>query len=159
MESKIREIPVAYSPQQTPQTSQDVGVQASDHPLEIAVVFTDLPSTLSSLEAAAAFAANLDAKLRLIVTQVVSYAAPIEMPPVPPQIVEERLLALASRTAVDTKVDIYLCRDEAMTLLQVLEPKSLVVIGGRRRWWWTPERNLAKKLRRGGHEVIFKKTE
>jgi hypothetical protein len=159
MESTIREIPLAFGLRSATQTPQDVGIQASDPPLEITVVSTDPAGTRAALGAAAAFVRNLEARIRLIVPQVVSYAAPLEMPPVPPRIVEERLLALASRTAVDTTVDIYLCRDEAETLLRVLKPQSLVIIGGRRRWWSTPERRLARKLRRGGHEVIFTETE
>jgi hypothetical protein len=53
----------------------------------------------------------------------------------------------------------YLCRDSSETLLAVLKPRSLVVIGGRRRWWPTREERLAKKLRGAGHEVIFAELE
>jgi len=45
------------------------------------------------------------------------------------------------------------------TLKAVLSQRSLVVVGGHKRWWPTPEKRLARKLRRAGHEVIFTETE
>jgi len=60
---------------------------------------------------------------------------------------------------VETSVHIYLCRDRFETLASVLSPRSIVVLGGRKRWWPTREKSLASKLRKAGHEVVFKETE
>ena len=63
------------------------------------------------------------------------------------------------QSAVDTAIQIYLCRDRWEALFSVLKPYSLVVIGGKKRWWPTPESRLANKLRNAGHEVILTETE
>ena len=59
-----------------------------------------------------------------------------------------------SQDTVKTTVHLYLCRDRVATLLHVLAPNSLVVIGRRRRWWPTAETRLAKVLRSNGHQVV-----
>jgi hypothetical protein len=66
---------------------------------------------------------------------------------------------IASQSPVATKVQIYLCRDQFETLKMVLNPSSLVLLAGPKRWWSTPERRLARKLRKAGHEVILKEME
>lgn len=159
MEKTLHYVPAASRLAVASKCPQGSKVGSLGDPLEVAVVFTDPQSTLVALKAAAIFAENLNIGIRLIVPQVVSYAAPLEMPPVPPRIVEERLLALASRTWIDTRVEIYVCRNEAGTLLRVLKPHSVVMIGGRRRWWPCREKRLARALRRAGHEVIIPKSE
>jgi len=50
---------------------------------------------------------------------------------------------------------IYLCRSRIETLLQVLRPPSLLVIGGRRRLWPTAESRLSKAAISAGHSVAF----
>jgi hypothetical protein len=67
---------------------------------------------------------------------------------------ERRLRVLAGQSRVETRVSIYLCRDALPTLLSVLKPHSLVVVGSRKRWWPTAEKRLAAKLRRAGHVVM-----
>jgi hypothetical protein len=42
---------------------------------------------------------------------------------------------LASEQILAPAVEIYLCRDKNETILKVLDPDSLVVIGGWKRWW------------------------
>jgi hypothetical protein len=127
--------------------------------MEVAVVFTNPQSTFKALKAAAASANGLDARVRLIVLQVVSHALPLDEPPVPVHFTEERVLPLVSDLGVDTRVDILLCRNKREGLMHALKPRSLVVVGSRRRWWPTWEKRLAKQLRRGGHEVILTETE
>jgi hypothetical protein len=72
---------------------------------------------------------------------------------------ERQFRVLAGQSPVDTVVRIYLCRDRMDALVQMLKPRSLVVVGGRRRWWPTEETRIARRLRRAGHEVIFTETE
>lgn len=135
------------------------GIESLGHPIEVTVVFTDPQSTQKALKTAADAASDLDAGIRLIVPQVVSYAAPLELPPVPSHIAEQQFRNFASNANVDTKVDIYLCRSVRDSLLHALKPHSLVVIGSRRRWWPTPEKSLARKLRQAGHDVILTERE
>lgn len=126
--------------------------------LEVNVIFTDDEGTLTALKTAGALAHDLRARINLLVFQVVPLAFPLTRPPVSIPLTEQRLLDLACQGAqgpLDTDVHLYLCRDKRQVLLQVLTPKSLVVIGGRRRSWPTRESRLARTLRSKGHQVIF----
>ena len=72
---------------------------------------------------------------------------------------ERRLRVIAKRPKgrVETRISIYLCRDPLETLMSVLKPHSLVVVGSCKRWWPTAEKRLAAKLRQAGHEVSSQK--
>jgi hypothetical protein len=130
-----------------------------DQKLNISVVFTSVHSTLVALREAANLANKLDARIMLVVPQVVPYPVPLETPPVLVEFSENRFRVVAAESPVETSVQIYLCRDPFVTLAWVLQPRSIVVIAGRRRWWPTREERLAWHLRRAGYEVLFKETE
>jgi hypothetical protein len=134
-------------------------VEQQGQSLNISVVFTSVESTLAALKEAGALAQSLGAHITLLVPQVVPYPLPLESPPVLVDFNEKRFNVIASQSPVKTRVCIYLCRDQLATLKGVLRPGSIVVMGGQKRWWRTREERLARKLRSGGHEVIFKETE
>jgi hypothetical protein len=126
--------------------------------LEINVVFTDHPGTLSALRTAGTLAHQLRAHINILVARVVPYAVPLASPPVSIQFTERQLLDLAHREAHGSaviSVQVYLCRDRRLCLLEALRPQSLVVVGGRVRWWPTMETKLARTLQSAGHQVIF----
>jgi hypothetical protein len=132
--------------------------------LNISVIFTAVDSTLAALKCAARLADNLGARISLVVTQVVPYALPLDRPPVSREFNERRFRVIAGESRVKASVTVYLCRDQIATLKAVLKPRSLVVVGGRKHGWsraWatTPEKRLARELRRAGHEVIFSEME
>src|SRR5690242_13531111 len=138
--------------------TRPIGEEA-DQKLNIAVVFTSVESTLAALKEAGNLANSLGAKITLVVPQVVPYPLPLESPPVLLEFNENRFRQIAAQSPVETTVQIYLCRDGLATLMKVLTPSSLVFIGAKRRWWPTRERSLVRRLRKGGHEVVFKETE
>lgn len=141
------------------QTPQANGAESSDGPLEVVVVYTNKRRTLKALKTASAFAGDLDARVRLLVPQVVSYALPLNAPPVSREFKERQFYNLMADPSVDTQVDICLCRDKEEGVSHALKPHSLVIIGGHRRWWPDSEKKLAKRLRRDGHAVFLTKTE
>src|SRR5262249_21123825 len=116
--------------------------EASDPKLNVSVVFTSVTGTLLALKVAGELASNLGARIMLFVPQVVPYPLPLESPPVLVEFNERRFRVIASESTVETRVQIYLCRDHLETLVSVLSPASLIVIGGRKRWWPTAERRL-----------------
>jgi hypothetical protein len=132
---------------------------ATESKLEVAVVFTSPAATMTALRKAGFLARSLNARISLLVPQVVPYPAPLESPPVLLDFSEQWFREIAAESPVETAVQIYLCRDRTDTLQSVLPPRSLVVIGGRKRWWTTREKILARKLRHAGHEVVFTETE
>ena len=129
-----------------------------NHELEINVIFTDHQGTLSALRTAGALAHQLQAHIILLVPRVVPYALPLASPPVSIQFTERWLLDLAHRGGqgpMVISVQVYLCRDRRLSLLDALKPQSLVVVGGRAGWWPTKETKLARMLHFAGHQVIF----
>ena len=131
----------------------------SRHRLDVAVLFTSAAATVLALREAGVLAESLGARITLLVPQIVPYPEPLDSPPVLIDFSEKRFREIAETSAVEATVRIYLCRDRMETLQAVLAPRSLIVIGGARRWWPTPEKSLARQLRRAGHEVVFAETE
>ena len=126
--------------------------------LEVNVIFTDPQATAAALKTAGSLARDLGACIRVRAAIAVPYGLPLEKPPVSAGFIEELLSDLVCRLELDTfepSVHLYLCRDQIETLLHVLSPNSLVVIGGRMHWWPTAERRAAKALRSKGHRVVF----
>jgi hypothetical protein len=142
----------------TGRPTQPVGEEA-DQKLDIAVVFTSVESTLAALKEAGTLANSLGARIKLVVPQVVPYPLPLETPPVLVEFNEKRFWVMARQSPVETSVQIYLCRDQFETLSSILEPGAIVVLAGQKRWWPGREKSLANKLRKAGHEVVFKETE
>ncbi len=133
--------------------------QPANHKLNISVIATSLEATAAALKKAGALASRLGARIFLTVPQVVPFPLPLASPPVLVEFNEKRYRAIASENPVETSVHIYLCRDRLELLSSVLMPGSLVVLGGTKRWWPSPERRLARKMRKLGHEVILIETE
>lgn len=123
--------------------------------LEVVVMFTDVRSTLRALKTAAELAHNLNGRIRLVAPQVVPYPLPLESPHVSSKFNERRFQTIASGSCIETRVEVYLCRDREDACCQALEPEALVVMGSHRSWWPTAEKSLARKLRRKGHQVIL----
>ena len=135
-------------------------VDESNRRLHIAVLFTSMESTVAALRKAGALAASLNARITLLVFQLVPFPLPLESPPVLLDWNERRFQAIASESRAETTVRLYLCRDRVETLLNALSSKSVVVIGaGKNPWPFTREKRLARQLRHRGHEVIFIETE
>ena len=129
-----------------------------DEKLQINVIFTTPQATLAALNAAALMANDLDARIRLVAPQLIPYAYPLDRPPVKIEFMERNLSDLVCRfphSDLVSNVHLYLCRDRIETMLGVLEPNSLIVIGGKKRWWAHQESRLARKLRSAGHQVVF----
>jgi hypothetical protein len=131
------------------------GSDETNRRLEIVVVYTSVQATVSALSRAAALANGLNARLRLVMLNVIPYPLPLESPPVRCDFSERRLLEIASTSPVETRVHLCMCRQRFKTLVALLQPRSLVVIGGHKTWWPTNEGKLARALRRAGHEVIL----
>lgn len=122
--------------------------------LEIVVIFTGVLDTLKALKTAAELAHNLSGQIRLLVLQVVPYTLPLERPSVSRGFDKQRFRTIAHQGAIDTHVEVCLCRDPE-DALRALPPESLVVIGTHRCLWPKPEKALARKLQRKGHHVIL----
>jgi len=93
--------------------------------LSVDVVFTSIEPTLAALKKAGALAGGLNARITLLVAQIVPYPLPLESPPVLLDFNERRFRKIANQSPVETTVRLYQCRDQLETLASVLEPHSL----------------------------------
>ena len=128
---------------------------AEESRLNIVVIFTSVDATIAALKTAGTLAQDLNARITLLVPVVVPYPLPLTRPPVPLDFQEKRFREIASECPAEIHVQLYMCRDPLQTLKTVLSPHSLVIVGGQKQLWPAREKNLARKLRNSGHEVIF----
>jgi hypothetical protein len=126
--------------------------------LEVNVVFTETQTTAAALKAAESLAQGLEACILVRAAIIVPHRLSLDRPPVSVCFFQKLLRDLVSRRDrhdSDLTVQLYICRDWFATLLQVLKPNSLVVIGGRKHLWPTRASRLARALRATGHRVVF----
>jgi hypothetical protein len=131
------------------------GTDQGEGKLEIGVLFTSAKATLAAIDAAAALMKGLDGRLSLIAAQTVPYPLPLYQPPVSLTFNRQRLLEVAAHSPVEVSVHLCVCRSRSATLLSLLRPGSMLLIGARKTWWPTWERKLAKELRRDGLDVVL----
>jgi hypothetical protein len=138
-----------------PRDFQDSG---HDSELRISVVYTTREATLKALKAAGALAQGLNARLELIVTEIVPFRLPLECPGVSLEFLGERQESLVTDAGLEVeevRVEICLCRNAQHALREALAPRSLVLLGGRKKWWVGREQRLEKFLIALGHRVVF----
>lgn len=122
--------------------------------LEVNVLYTGESGTSMALAAAAQLSRGLGGTVHLIALQPVPYPLPIDCPPVSAEWLAEDIQRLAAAQSCPADYELVFCRNRRQTLLERLQPNSLLVLGGEPRWWrW--ERRLARAARRAGHEVLF----
>jgi hypothetical protein len=138
----------------TPETIPGAGSE----PLEVNVIYTERRATAAALKAAATLAHGLGACICLRAAIAVPLRLPLDQSPVSVPFMEQLLRDLVCQAGPDGSehtVHLYVCRDWLGTLLQVLKPNSLVVVGGRKRWWPTRASQVARALQAKGHRVAF----
>jgi hypothetical protein len=123
--------------------------------LPVTVVYTTVAATLAALRRAGELAQQLDARIRIVVPHVVPYPLPIDRPHIDPSFKVRHFRTISVDGAIETNIDVCLCRDPYKAIMQSVCPQSVVLIGGRKRWWRTREQRLAKRLSIAGHHVIF----
>ncbi len=127
-------------------------------PLEVNVIFTKPQATAAALKTAESFAQGLGACIRLRAAIIVPWQLPLDQPPVSISFFEQVLRDLVDQQNADAPertIHLYICRDWLETLIEVLRPDSVVVIGGRKHWWPTGEKRMARALRARGHRVVL----
>jgi hypothetical protein len=123
---------------------------------EVNVIFTDQGATAAALKFAQSFARDLGACIRLRAAIVVPMRLHLDQPPVSVPFMVQVLRDLVGQpepNGSELSAHLYVCRDWIETLLEVLKPDSLVVIGGRKHWWPTAASRMAGTLRARGHRV------
>jgi len=130
---------------------------SGDRRIDIKVIYTGRAATAAALAAARSMARGLGALITILAVQVVPYPLPLTDPPVPIALFTERVLESITGDLEDEEVvaEVHLCRDKHFAIRQALGTASVVVIGARKHWWPTPEKVLARALRRDGRRVLL----
>ena len=125
--------------------------------MPIYVVATNDRGTCAALATVRACAANLNARIVLLVPYVVPYVQPLEHPADSPQCAGERFRGVADALELGVTVRVCVCRSISC-VMALLPQDALVLLGGKRRWWPTREERLASMLARGGFRTLFIRT-
>jgi len=123
--------------------------------LEVNVLYTDAPGTRIALNRVTTLSQGMETRIRLIALQVVPYQLPLIELSRSSVFAEGQIRSLVSNLSMDARVDIYLCRQWMKDLLRILKPHSLVVLGTHGLWWRFKEWQLARLLRKNGHQVVI----
>jgi hypothetical protein len=91
----------------------------------------------------------------LVDAQVVPFPCPINEPPVDKEHTQRRLQELFEESGLTGRAQVFYTRDRTQALMQILEPKSLVIVAAKKRWWPTREKGLACALAKAGHQVVL----
>jgi hypothetical protein len=127
-------------------------------PLEVNVIFTGIKPTAAALKTADSLACQLGAHIRLRAGIVVPRQLPLDQPLVSVKFFEQELRNLVNRPAPDSleqTIHLYICRDWADTLSEVLKPDSLAVMAVHPKWWPTAESRLIRALRAKGIRLLL----
>jgi len=118
------------------------------------IVFTDLKGSAAALEVAAELTANLEIDLAMVAVQTVPFVLPLSDPPVSLDFKMCQLRDLIKSTGLQVQATIYLCRDDTETLLRILPPAALVVMGMKKSRLPSRAKYLAGVLERHSHQVL-----
>lgn len=128
--------------------------EAAEPQLAVHVVVTSTGKARKALEAANRLAGDLNCRLVALVPEVVPFPLPLDKPAVPAEFRASQMLRAFEGTGVAAEIRLVMCRAEDRALLELLKPRSLVVISASGHWWPTRESRLAKSLRKAGHHVF-----
>ena len=126
--------------------------------LEVNVIFTNPEASATALQTAQSLTRGLGAVVRLRAGIVVPMRLPLDQPPVSVEFMERLLREMVEQldaAGCEITVHLYVCRNWIETLLDVLRPASLVMVGGRRHWWPSAASRVASALEAKGHRVTF----
>ena len=123
--------------------------------LALTIIYTTVESTLAALQYATGLVSQLEVQIRILMIQAVPYSLPIDRPQVDPDFRVRQFLTQSKNLSVEMRVEVRLCRDIRICLLEALQAQSLVLIGTHRRFWFAREKGWGRTLKRAGHHVIF----
>jgi hypothetical protein len=121
---------------------------------EVVVIFTRIRTTLCAMKTAGRLAAGLEARIRVIVPQVLGRMAR-ECRPDQHSAAERRFRTIVGGRKIETQLEVHPCSNRWQMLQEALAPGSIVVLGSACRRWPTCESRLARKLRAAGHDVLL----
>ncbi len=143
-------------------TDEAVGVRidgrsqgaSSDGNLDLTVIYTTRRATRAALEEADSLADDLDARIKLIVTDAVPYHASLTRGTAAAEVPCGLLRDLLTGLRSVVRVELYRCRDSRQALRDMLPAQSTILIGTGGFWSRRREQRLAAFLASLGHHVI-----
>ncbi len=130
-------------------------IPAFQQALDIVVLYTSAELAGAALERAEELMKGINLRVRLVYTQIVSYALPIDEPQINLEHLKRELEKVAEHSSLEVEGEIVLARDMQTALQSTLKPTSIVVLASHRRLWRTKEEGLRKECIKAGHEVVL----
>ena len=123
-------------------------------PLDIVVPYTTPELTRLALRKAGELSAHMPSAIRVLRMQRVPFPLQLNQCPVSIESLRDQTGRIAQDTAA-TEVKIFLTRDPDETLMNELQPGSIIVIASKKRWWRTAQERLKQNCARRGHHVTL----
>jgi hypothetical protein len=134
---------------------QGQAIRRREQWMELAVVFTTVQHTLSSLQAAAQLTNGLEAHIQLLAPDFAPGPAFLITPRTLADFTARYFLAMLPHPS-DLQIKVTSYPATTGDLWEVLPPHSLVIMTGKmRRFRLSAEQRFARRLQQAGHEVIF----
>jgi len=122
---------------------------------DVYVVFTQIDETLAAAHVARELAAALDVPLTLVHLRSVPYPLAVEARDGVDPTQTDEFVARLKAAGIETRVRVFLGRDQRASIPLAFRPHSLIVIGGRRSWPRTASERWRRQLEAAGHFVVF----
>jgi hypothetical protein len=119
------------------------------------VVFTSIDETLAAVRVAHGLSEALDVPLTVVHFRTIPFALPVDEPTGLSPVETDAFVTELRSEGVDTRVKVFLCRDERGAIPVAFKPHSVIVMGGRRSWWPTRLERWRRTLEAAGHFVVF----
>ena len=144
----------ARKPELSPAAPGTVHPDLGQDKPEVVVLFSTAEGTIPAFKQAVALAREIDASLRLIVLEEVPSPLEPDATPASAELMIRRLWTEVPTYGVQSRVQIYRCRNKEQALGRIFGAPSIVVIGGVRGWWLAEARRLSRLLEKCGHLVL-----
>lgn len=139
-------------------SSSEVELNKQLRPLSVGIIYTSVEATICAVRAAEVLARDFGPTIHLYaavsVPQRISLSQPLISISFLRKLLCDMVLTFGS-VGRQYVLQIYLCRNRLDTLLSVLPPNSVLVVGGYLHFWSTPESRLLRALSAAGHSVAF----
>ena len=123
---------------------------------KVHVIATTLEGTRAALTTAVPLARGLDAVLAIVVPNVVSCSAELNLPAPATELIARRYVDVAHSIGADAEVEIVSCVGLEALVARLCAAHAPIVVGGPvGRWLTSPEERFANRLALAGCQVIF----
>lgn len=120
--------------------------------VDVSIIFTEVSVTHRAVGTAMELARGVGMRIRILVPRRSfsdrkrTYSAQ--------EVQKHHQLATAVASSVNIRVDVEVCDDAEMYLLQNRQMRSILILPRRHRWSLAPEQRFARRMQRAGYVIV-----